>query len=234
MKWHLPKAETYAVSDPEKAFEISHLDVALLHVPIHARRMAVDAGANVGVWTVAMARLFKHVYAFEPASDVYPCLRQNTAHLPRVECIPVALGAVRGAAYLGDDLARPGNTGARFLQDRGELVRVVTLDSFVLKDLDFLKIDVEGEELNVLRGARHTIARCHPVILMEVKDLGRGDYLAAERQLQEWGYDAVDRCNKNRIYKYLTTLESSQYSSNLEPTLSTWGPAAAHGVRSDR
>ena len=174
----LPASDTHFKGSIEKtgSYLIERLHAAMTYCPAHC--LAVDVGAHVGLWTRDLLDRFKKVYAFEPDSDNFRCLLLNTAtHLNRsLHARNVAVGREAGiGTTLADPLPkRQGNSGARYVQvtDRSEpgvpVVPIVTLDSYNLSTCDFLKIDVEGAELNVLVGARETIERCHPVIMLEV------------------------------------------------------------------
>ena len=142
-------------------------------------RNAVDVGANRGVYTCWMAKRAVAVDAFEPQPALADYIRR--AHLRNVRVFETALSDHEGSARFlvpADDgqarLASVDRDAAmlpiaeRDLEVKEELgVQMRTLDSFRLQDVGFLKIDVEGHELAVLRGAAETIARCRPVIFVE-------------------------------------------------------------------
>jgi FkbM family methyltransferase len=174
--WSLPLADRYfapiLAKDP-RGFEIDHLELALSHC--RSFRLAIDGGAHIGTWTVAMARYFNQVLAFEPAIDTHACLEANVSarKLDNVTIIRAALGAEVGKGRLIDDLKRIGNTGARHLdRESGGDLQIVPIDAMGLKSVDFIKLDLEGYEFWGLRGARETLARCRPVVMIEVKNFG--------------------------------------------------------------
>jgi len=111
----------------------------------------VDIGARIGLFTVELGKLAKRVHSFEfsPKNYNYLCtnvLVRDLSH--RVTTYPAAL-----SDQFGNDTSNN---------------PVTTLDSFQLKNINFIKIDVEGREENVLRGAVDTIRRNdHPPILFE-------------------------------------------------------------------
>ena len=103
-----------------------------------------------------------------------------------------------------DDPRRPGNTGARFLGEGGE-TQIITLDGVGIRDLDFLKLDVEGYELFALQGAERTVRHCRPVIVMEVKAFGGRFGVpteAAHELLLSWGARCVERMKNDRVYTW--------------------------------
>lgn len=201
MNWALPSSDTYFAAelarDP-RGFQIDHLELALKHC--NSRRLAVDGGAHIGTWTKALADQFLKVMAFEPAPDTFACLTENVKACANVAPMHAALGAKRGRCVIVDDPARIGNTGARYVGS-GDDVDVMALDQFEFTDLDFLKLDVEGYELEAINGAAETLGRCHPVVMIEVKKLRPGrDPLWAVQRLMQLGYREVARARNDRVF----------------------------------
>ncbi|MCK9988202.1 MAG: hypothetical protein AzoDbin1_04674 [Azoarcus sp.] len=178
--------------------EYSPREAALLSSWLRPGDTAVDVGANLGTLTLAMARAVGNtgrVIAFEPQTSVHACLQQTLADsgIGHVELHRRAVGATAGHAFVPRlDLARPANFGGVSIADAdegdGEEVELARLDDLDLPSCRLLKIDVEGRELDVLRGASGLIARCRPVILVECD---RPDRLAPLLAfLREQGYRA--------------------------------------------
>lgn len=136
----------------------------------------VEAGANLGSHSVMLAKscapgLF---LAFEPQQRVFQVLCTNLTinGVTNAWVFPQALGAQTGTALIRvSDYSAPGNYGSASLHGStgglADPVRVSPLDDWQLPDLHFLKIDVEGFEVDVLKGAEATIRRCRPVIFTE-------------------------------------------------------------------
>jgi FkbM family methyltransferase len=136
----------------------------------------VEAGANMGAHTVAIAQAVGpagRVLAFEPQRSMFQVLCANLAlnRLEQVEPHWAAVGSAPGEILVPRlDTNAANNFGALSMAEghaAGDKVRLVTLDSFDLPALHLLKIDVEGMEAEVLRGARASIARHGPVIYTE-------------------------------------------------------------------
>ncbi|MBX3603202.1 MAG: FkbM family methyltransferase [Rubrivivax sp.] len=127
-------------------------------------RMAVDVGGHVGLWSYNLAPAFQAVLAFEPVHTMRECFERNVT-AENVEVLPIALGAEDGSVSMH---TTPHSTGDSWVAGDGP-IQMRTLDSFNLSAVDFVKIDCEGYEELVLRGAVETIQRCRPVIIVEQK-----------------------------------------------------------------
>jgi FkbM family methyltransferase len=139
------------------------------------RMTVVEIGANIGVHTIPLARKCAPgpLIAFEPQQRVFQVLCANLAlnDIGNVLAYPDACGEAEGEAVMPMlDYEAVENFGGVSLQaadQPGLKVRIVALDSLNLPALGLLKVDVEGFEPMVLRGARATIARCRPMIYIE-------------------------------------------------------------------
>lgn len=140
-------------------------------------RTFCDVGAHLGFYSIALHDCFDEVIAFEPSRRQFFDLQLNVVlnGLTNVAVHDAALGRHESKMELNVLSACGGSNSLdaslaarhpRILEKYG--VRVLALDSLALQALDFLKIDVEGFELEVLEGARRTIERNRPVILIEV------------------------------------------------------------------
>jgi FkbM family methyltransferase len=135
-------------------------------------RHAVDIGANCGIWTRVLARCFPLVTAFEPSAEAIECFWLNNPwremnESSRVILKACALGAEAGTLRLNTQLRSSGFTRAD--PEGNTEVEMRTLDSFNLPVVDFIKIDVEGFEHPVVKGAVETIGKYRPVVIIEQK-----------------------------------------------------------------
>ncbi len=138
--------------------------------------VALDIGANVGAVSLGLAKQAGpggRIHAFEPAPPnrerLEANLALNTGLARSVEVHPFALGDTSGTLYWHEE---PGNPGNGWLRHSGDVpVPVRTLDDVVpdlgIDRLDFIKIDVEGMEEPVLRGAARTLRRWKPALYFE-------------------------------------------------------------------
>lgn len=133
-------------------------------------RNAVDAGANRGVYAFLIARRARHVYAFEPLPGLSGYLRR--AKVSNITVFDVALSDAAGDGILRvPEVDGEASLGSHVDADQATAVpvKLARLDDFQLPDIGFLKIDVEGHELQVLRGADATIRTCRPTVFVEVE-----------------------------------------------------------------
>lgn len=134
-------------------------DVELFNSIIEPHHFVVDIGANIGVTTRLFAERAAQVHAFEPAPRALPMLRANSG--PNVIVHAVALSDSDGTTFFREEK----KLDLSGVSDTGVEIPMRTLDSYGLKP-DFIKIDVEGHEPAVLRGARETL-QCSPIIVFE-------------------------------------------------------------------
>lgn len=128
------------------------------------RRTAVDVGGHIGLWSFNLANWFENVRAFEPVAEHRACFEVNVP-FDNVELHAIALGDKPGSVSMTTEMGSSGNTTVAGPGD----IPMMTLDSIGLSYVDFIKIDCEGYEENVLRGSERTIERWKPVIIVEQK-----------------------------------------------------------------
>lgn len=159
----------------ERYGEFSEGECDLFRQLIRPGQWVVEAGANVGAHTVVLSRLVGprgRVVAFEPQRVVFQILCGNLAlnECLNVDARQLALADQPGRLHLPPlDYHRENNFGGVELTDQpaGEAVQAATLDSLQLPACHFLKADVEGMELNVLRGGEQTLRQHRPLLYVE-------------------------------------------------------------------
>ena len=111
----------------------------------------IDIGAWCGTWAKAMEPFAKKVIAFEPDKVHFACLERNCT----INCDPrqEAVGSENKHISLTED----DFTQAKRVEKEGD-IRMVTLDSLAYENVDLIKIDVEGYEMEVLKGVDNTLA----------------------------------------------------------------------------
>jgi len=134
-------------------------EAAIDAIPLTGESIVLDIGANIGIMTLIFAKRAKHVHAFEPAPRSLSLLRLNAPDNCTVH--PVAIGDQNGTVHFAEMEA----FDMSHVADEGIEVPMRTVDSFGLKP-DFIKIDVEGYEPQVLRGAMSTL-KAGPIVMFE-------------------------------------------------------------------
>lgn len=152
----------------------------------------LDIGANIGCISQALLKAGHKVVAFEPQPQLFSLLGKNLLNIGEVILVPAAVGCVEGHVEMPKvQYSAKGNFGGLGIGDKsiyGNIsVPVVTIDSYDFNDVGFMKIDVEGYELEVLRGATSTIKRCKPV--MYIEDDRKDKSIALRAYIRELGYN---------------------------------------------
>jgi FkbM family methyltransferase len=149
--------------------------------------IAVDIGAYIGVHTITMSRCFRTVHAFEPQKGIFQILCGNLALngglnvIAYNEALYDRAGSMRLAPQERQEVPIPlcdgqpdydhiGNAAALsfdFVADGGGDVPAIALDDRALENIALIKVDAQGADLRVLRGAEETIRRCLPIVLFE-------------------------------------------------------------------
>jgi FkbM family methyltransferase len=124
----------------------------------------VDAGANIGIFSIFAA--VRHpgatIYAFEPTPKTVVALRENIKYYPNIKVFECALGEKTGLASLA---VMPDQSAGNWIGEEGIPVDIKTIDSLNVR-MDFLKMDTEGYEAPILKGAAETIRKWKPIIAM--------------------------------------------------------------------
>jgi len=212
-------------------------EMALIPQFVRPGSAVADIGANAGVYTKELSAAVGSsgaVFSFEPLVENYEILTAllREGRMDNVVPIRAALGSALTEAemvvsemdgFLGlywAHLARPGDRGRR------ETVQVLTLDDLlkrkVVTPLQFIKCDVEGAELQVIRGGLDLIRACHHAWLMEVSRETSTEVfkLFAELGYQSWVFSgrliSVDGYRDGEFSNYVFTHPQSPRPSQLQ------------------
>lgn len=142
---------------------------------VSAKQTFIDAGAHIGFYSLPLSGVFQNCYAFEPSDFQYELLCQNIAlnKLDNIEPMKFGLGsAEEEREFYITGKSGGTNTFVRNKYSENPMkickVQIRELDSFEHENVSFLKIDVEGWELEVLKGSLETINQSAPEMLIEV------------------------------------------------------------------
>lgn len=208
-EWWLPASERLGLRwfvDSPRGERPEVVDAAMNHVVDPDKMIALDVGAHVGTWTIELAKHFRHTHAFEPLMPTWIALVHNmqergiphqrvTAWMTGVgdtlsNCRPHGMMNATMSSYID-----PTDTG---------VIPVIALDDINWGKVGLVKIDVEGMEYHVIKGAQRLLETHHPVLVIEWKPdrLNRhGDFEAKiEAILNRYGYKLAEQLEIDRIY----------------------------------
>jgi FkbM family methyltransferase len=206
-----PGLETSPQIDGKATYQLAKLNLALQHVPADRRRCAYDIGAHVGLWSRVLATHFQEVEAFEPVEEFAECFELNA---PGVSLHRVSLGNLNGHSLITVVPRNSGNShvgvprtstskggGASY---RVPMRRLENIEG--LSPPDFIKIDVEGYEPEVLRGGEQIIRRHEPVMIVECKPGNAEHFGFGQREavaiLNAWGAKVVAEKSGDVVLKW--------------------------------
>lgn len=169
------KNDTYIGRSLDVYGEYSEGEVELFRQVIQPGNVVIEVGANIGAHTLFLAQQVGRsgvVIAFEPQRILFQTMCANLAlnSVPNVYTLQQAVGAKAGSVVIpAIDYTQENNFGGLSLgnYENGEGVPLATLDGFNFPACSFLKIDVEGMELDVLHGAERLLRQFRPVIYLE-------------------------------------------------------------------
>jgi FkbM family methyltransferase len=179
-----------------------------LHVPIPIRSpyehhlekymkcnsVFIDVGANVGLWTEYMAKKDVKVYAFEPSPEPFKKLKGLSKRYSNIVLFPHALGE---ADYKAELKLHKSSGHASLTMESSDYtgnhisVAVRSLDSFNIQDVGLIKIDTEGYEIPVLLGAKNTILKSKPRLIVEVHEPYTEQRVKIRQVLSMYGYYCI-------------------------------------------
>jgi len=209
--WWLPKedqhfegyfSQSVQVGD-KRLYQPQHIDRCFYHIK-NRKHTAIDVGGHCGFWSFYLGGNFKKVYAFEPVEIFRECFKKNIPH-GNVELLPVALGNENGFVSMNVELENTGATHVSSNTNDLDKVELKKLDDYELTDVDFIKIDVEGYENQVVLGAKETLLRNKPIIIVEQKgfsDRFNETQFEAVDTLKSYGAKVIDQVVKDYILSW--------------------------------
>lgn len=208
------------------------------HLGLHEDAIIFDVGANCGIMSLQFARMVPQgkVYCFEPTHYAYSKLLRNLQLNPDLAARVVAVQTFVSCSSSRTAEIRAyasWKVGGRAAEDRHPVhggtaksadgVASVSLDDFCrqnnIERVDFIKIDTDGHELEVLKGAEQIIRRFRPPVIFEVgiylteeREIGFGDYLEFFGAVNYSLVDSknlwkIDACNYGRRIPLKRTID---------------------------
>lgn len=172
----LIKDDAYFTRWVKETGKLDHHDGFLNAIEKYIKGTVLDIGANIGTHTFFYVKHANRVLAFEPNPIAFECLQHN---VPQAELFNVAVSDHSGYINLSP---QGNNYGAMYTvpvvgeideqvhEARSMSIPTITIDSLYLNACDFIKIDVEGDEIAALAGAKETILKYKPVMCIECNE----------------------------------------------------------------
>ena len=217
--WELPNWDTHfakmLIKSGTRQYQQHQRQLALKYTP--TRNRCIDVGANVGFWAKDFIEQFNAVEAFEPLKENRICFGKNVPAYNNWNLYPFALSDQPGKQKFYWDPHCCGNAG---LSSEGvtqgpsnkkdqptELhsteVEVRTIDSFNFVLVSLIKVDSQGSELEVLKGAYETLHEWKPTLCLELAQrspMERQEYQMVKDYLDQFGYTNIDTFGKDTVW----------------------------------
>ena len=178
------------ISSEVERYDRLDFDPLLSHILplIRPGDTVVDVGAFIGDHTLAYSKQVGSegvVYAFEPNPIAFKCLHHNMRTCGNVIMRNLGLGHSPGMAPL---CCADGNSASAYIGEAGKIadVEMTALEIAVPWTVNLIKIDVEGYELNVLRGAGNLIKKCKPILVIEINPEALARQSTTPEDILEW------------------------------------------------
>jgi len=207
--WFIPEYDThykeYLTSNAETEYQRKPREHALGQVKQF--RTAIDIGGNIGFWSRDLCERFHNVIIFEPDSSNAECLTLNLEGKDNYTLHTVGLGDITGTrTFYKSKLTSGGHTfvkeHARHHEFTQVSLQIRTLDSYNLTNVDFIKIDTQGSELAVVKGAVETLRDNNCVVNVEVEQKNQTQVERA-RPIFEFmdsiGYHTLQRYKRDEV-----------------------------------
>jgi FkbM family methyltransferase len=190
----------------------------------------IDAGANIGVFTLQAARAVGEagrVYAFEPMRTTFGMLERSVranGFQDRCKLYNEGLGAASasGSFHLSSHATNPGSSYISADASGDEAIQIRPIDAIAYeRPVRFIKIDVEGFEPHIIRGAVNTLRRHAPVILTEffprsLREIGGISGAGYVAMLEQLGY-AMRVFTEGREGEPVTSADAHRFDGVAEP-----------------
>ena len=135
------------------------------------KNVFVDVGSNVGIFSLIGSQVFKNVHSFEPMKQNFLNLQNNIKinNIKNIKTYNCALGSKSEYGQIVLNKYNSGGSKVKKITKKNEnSIKIFNLDKLKIKNVSLIKIDVEGSELDVLKGSKNTIKFFSPTIFVEV------------------------------------------------------------------
>lgn len=179
--------------------ELDHLSHLLPH--LQKTNVMIQAGGNCGLIIKQFINTFKTIYTFEPDPINFYCLNINLP-FTNVNKIQACLGSDYGMVELAQ--AHQNDIGSYYVIS-GSSIPTLKIDDLNLNECDLIMLDIEGYELNALKGGEKTILKYKPVLCVEIVEPWLNRFNATTDDIYKYitdtlGYIKVDTYSADQIY----------------------------------
>ncbi len=191
-------------------YEKDHLDIFFYWMNKYHKsyfdKCALDIGANIGNHSIYFSKFFLKVIGFEPHPRTFKILSLNTLENKNIKVLNLAISNTSNTAYISENPLNMG--GSRLVNNsnqKGFEVSVKRIDEIIdnKSNIGLIKIDTEGFELNVLKGAKETILESKPFIIFEQQvDDFTNDTSKVIEQLQLFKYKKFGIIKRKSIFNF--------------------------------
>jgi FkbM family methyltransferase len=220
--WYLPDWDTHfekmlQLHNGKFEYQQRQRDYAFSQV-INFNTNAIDAGSNIGFWSKQMCQKFKHVYAFEPHPDNIECYKENLKDYKNYTLYDVAISNVTntqmnlyvspdecGNASLNDLGVKEGTTDRKLSDNQitSIKVNVKKIDDYNFQNINFIKVDCQNHEKEVVEGGIETIDKWGPVLCLELpvrtkQETDYRNYLI--NYLKKYRYNLIGSSGKETLF----------------------------------
>ena len=176
-------------------------DLLLKHVADRKLRRIIDVGAWWGPWSLFWQPHAEKLEIFEPNEKIFSMLEHNISKYTNCSLHRTALGESKGKVSMEYDT----HSGTNHVVGYSGDIELRDLDSYNFDQVDVLKIDVEGYEISVLKGAEQTIKKNRPMIQIEGNSAGKR-YGLHKKQIMElltsWGLTRVEKKWPDQVWTF--------------------------------
>jgi len=161
---HLSK---WVVEHNRLDFDQNALPTYLPYFPFYGT--LVNIGANIGCYAYAFKDIARYIHCFEPNKEAFECLEYNLSKYVNFELHNIAISDKDTTCNVNNECD---NVGMAFVEENPNgTIQTKTIDSFNFNSCDFIIMDCEGFELKALIGAKQTINKFKPIMVIEINDM---------------------------------------------------------------
>lgn len=171
-------------------FEREQLEI--LDTLIKKKQIFIDIGANIGNHTLYFRNKFKKIYCFEPHPKIFKVLKLNTEDYKNIRVFPLGISNSKNRLYFKPKKSNniSGTNFKKEIKNKGRIVHFKKLDKIInSKSISFVKIDVEGNEFDVLKSMNKNLLKNNMVIQLEFNPKEFSEENKIIKFLKEKGYE---------------------------------------------